>query len=117
MPTLNKFMAIGNLTRDIEITAAGDTSVGNTGLAINEKYKDEERTVFIDMEIWGKMAETVAEWRKKGDPIFVEGSIKFHTWEKDGVKRSRHTLRADNIQFLNKRGETVGEVAADVAPF
>ncbi|HCC24817.1 MAG TPA: single-stranded DNA-binding protein, partial [Holosporales bacterium] len=92
MPNLNKVMLIGNITKDPEIryTPAGDP-VLNINLAINRTWKNksgerQKSVEFISVVIWNKTADVVAQYCKKGDPLFVEGRIQTRSWEKDGVK-------------------------------
>ena len=115
MSTLNRVFLMGNLTRDPEVryTPSG-TAVGDLGLAVNETYKNKagenvESTVFVDVEVWARQAETCAEYLYKGSPVFVEGRLKLDQWEnQQGEKRSKLRVRADRVQFLGspKRAET-----------
>lgn len=100
----NKVLLIGNLTRDPDLryTPSG-TAVCNFGLAINHKYKDKEETTFVDLEAWQKSAETLAEYARKGDPIFIEGRLKLDSWEtQDGQKRNKLMVVCERFQFLGK---------------
>jgi single-strand DNA-binding protein len=107
MSTLNRVFLIGNLTRDPDVryTPSG-TAVGDLGLAVNETYKNKngetvESTVFVDVEVWARQAETCAEYLHKGAPVFVEGRLKLDQWEnQQGEKRSKLRVRADRVQFL-----------------
>lgn len=106
MASLNKVMLIGNLTRDPEkrFTPAGQ-AVSDISLAMNRKFKASngemrEEACFVTVELWGKTAETVVEYKRKGDPLFVEGRLKLDQWEKDGQKHSRLKVVAESIQFL-----------------
>lgn len=115
MSTLNRVFLMGNLTRDPEVryTPSG-TAVGDLGLAVNETYKNKagenvESTVFVDVEVWSRQAETCAEYLYKGSPVFVEGRLKLDQWEnQQGEKRSKLRVRADRVQFLGtpKRSDT-----------
>ena len=115
MSTLNRVFLMGNLTRDPEVryTPSG-TAVGDLGMAVNETYKNKagetvESTVFVDVEVWARQAETCAEYLYKGSPIFVEGRLKLDQWEnQQGEKRSKLRVRADRVQFLGspKRPDT-----------
>lgn len=117
MSTLNRVFLMGNLTRDPEVryTPSG-TAVGDLGLAVNETYKNKagenvESTVFVDVEVWSRQAETCAEYLYKGSPVFVEGRLKLDQWEnQQGEKRSKLRVRADRVQFLGspKRTEESG---------
>jgi len=125
MSTLNKVFLMGNLTRDPEVryTPSG-TAVGDLGVAVNETYKNKagetvESTVFVDVEVWARQAETCAEYLYKGSPVFVEGRLKLDQWEnKQGEKRSKLRVRADRVQFLGspKKSASVADAPAGTAP-
>jgi single-strand DNA-binding protein len=108
MASLNKVMIIGNLTRDPEIkyTPKG-TAIADIGLAVNRNYTTEsgekrEEVTFIDVTLWGRVAEIVGEYCKKGRPLFVEGRLQLDTWDDKatGQKRSKLKVVGDNIQLL-----------------
>lgn len=107
-PSLNKVFLIGRLTRDPELryTPSG-TAVATFGLAVNREYltkgEKKEDTCFLTLVVWGKQAEICAEYLKKGNLIFVEGSLQYRSWETDDKeKRSVIEVRAERIQFLEK---------------
>lgn len=111
MASLNKVMIIGNLTRDPEIkyTPKG-TAIADIGLAVNRNYTTEsgekrEEVTFIDVTLWGRTAEIVGEYCKKGRPLFVEGRLQLDTWDdkQTGQKRSKLKVVGDNIQLLGGR--------------
>lgn len=106
MANLNKVLLIGNLTRDPEVryTPKG-TAVGDLAIAINDSYKAQDGTIketvtYIDIEVWGRQAETCKQYLSKGRPIFVEGQLKLDQWEQEGQKKSKLKVRADRVQFL-----------------
>ncbi len=112
MASLNKALLMGNLTRDPEMkyTPSG-TAVCEFGIALNRKYKSgddwKEETTFVDITTFGRQAETCNEYLRKGRAAFVEGHLKFDTWEtNDGQKRSRLSVIADRVQFLGGRGDS-----------
>lgn len=125
MSTLNRVFLMGNLTRDPEVryTPSG-TAVGDLRLAVNEIYKNKagetvESTVFVDVEVWARQAETCAEYLYKGSPVLVEGRLKLDQWEnQQGEKRSKLRVRADRVQFLGapKRDGATGEQPSPQAP-
>lgn len=108
MATLNKVMIIGRLTRDPDRRATGGgLTVVDLGIAINERYKlkdgtAKERVCFIDVTVWGKTGEACAEYLRKGATCLVVGRLNQDAWEKDGQKRSKHTIVADEVQFLDR---------------
>lgn len=106
MPSLNRVMLMGNLTRDPEVryTPKG-TAVGDISIAINDTYKAQdgstkETVTYVEVETWGRTAENCKQYLSKGRPIFVEGQLKLDQWEQDGQKRSKLKVRADRVQFL-----------------
>ncbi len=111
MASLNKVFLIGNLTRDPEIkyTPKG-TAIADIGLAVNRNYTTEsgekrEEVTFIDVTLWGRVAEIVGEYCKKGRPLFVEGRLQLDSWDDKatGQKRSKLKVVGDNIQLLGGR--------------
>ena len=96
MPQLNRVFLMGNLTRDPQqrFIASGQ-SVVEIGLATNRKFTTQsgekrEEVTFVDIEAWGKQGELIAKYLKKGNPIFIEGRLKFDSWQtKEGEKRSK----------------------------
>ena len=111
MPNLNKVMLMGNLTRDPEIkyTPKG-TAIANFGIAVNRNYSTEsgekrEEVTFIDIEAWGRTAEVIGEYFKKGRPIYIEGRLKLDTWDdkQTGQKKSKLRVVADSFEFLGSR--------------
>lgn len=107
---------MGNLTRDPELryTPSGQ-AVTTLGLAVNTKYgKGENRkedVLFIDISVWGKTAENCVEYLGKGSPVFIEGRLKFRTWDQEGQKRSKIDVTASSVQFLptGKQGAQAGQ--------
>ncbi|MEO6741648.1 MAG: single-stranded DNA-binding protein [Chthoniobacteraceae bacterium] len=118
MPNLNKVMLMGNLTRDPEIkyTPKG-TAIANFGIAVNRTYTPEggekrEEVTFIDLEAFGRTAEVIGEYFKKGRPIFIEGRLKLDQWDDktSGKKMSKLRVVVDSFEFLGSReGGSGGE--------
>ena len=107
MASYNKVILMGNLTRDPELKhLASGSPVCDLGLAVNEKYKSKdgeakESVTFVDITVWGRQAESCAEYLSKGSPVLVEGSLKLDQWEtEDGDKRSKLKVNGQNVQFL-----------------
>ncbi len=104
---LNKVFLYGNLTRDPELKALpGGSQVASFGLATNRTFKDkngqkQETTEFHNIVAFGRTAEVIAQYCKKGRPIFVEGRIQTRSWEgkEDGKKQYRTEIIVDNFQF------------------
>jgi single-strand DNA-binding protein len=115
MANLNRVMLIGRLTRDPETRhTAGGSSVTNFGLAVNRSYRKPgnddlvEETTFVDVEAWGKTGENFARFMKKGRQAYVEGRLRFDSWEKDGQKRSKLVVVMETFQFLDSGGNGSG---------
>ena len=102
---LNKVFLYGNLTRDPELKALpSGQQLASFGLATNRTYKDksgqkQEATEFHNVVAFGRPAELIAQYMKKGRPLFIEGRIQTRSWDKDGVKQYRTEIVVDNFQF------------------
>ena len=102
MASYNKVILMGNLTRDPEMRyIPSGTAVTNFGLAMSDRYTDrqsgeqKETVCFVDVEAWGRQAEIANEYLSKGRPVFIEGTLKFDSWEtEDGSRRSKLSVRA-----------------------
>ncbi len=111
MASLNKVLLMGNMTRDPQLSyLPSQTAVVEFGLAISRKFKKQdgtwaEDTCFVDCQMFGKRAETVQKFFKKGEPIFVEGRLKFDSWQaQDGTKKSKLRVFVENFEFVGSRG-------------
>ena len=107
---INKVFLCGNLTRDPEKRKAGETPVIGFGIAVNEYRKNGEYTHFFDVDVFGKRAVALADSLKKGMRVVIEGRLRYSTWETEGQKRSKVSIVADDVQFMNAKS---GEAAAD----
>jgi len=119
----NRVILVGNLTRDPEMryTPQG-TSVCTFGIAVNRRYKQgeemKEETTFVNVVVFGKQADTCAQYLNKGRLVLVEGRLQERRWEtEDGQQRSRHEVVAQTVRFLPKRpAEAVSEPEEVVSP-
>jgi single-strand DNA-binding protein len=117
MANFNKVILAGNLTRDPEVryTPKG-TAIAKLGMAINRTGKNEagetkEEVTFVDVDAFGRTAEVISQYLKKGRPILVEGRLKLDQWDdkQTGQKRSRLGVVLENFQFLDSgRGDGGG---------
>jgi len=120
MPSMNKVLLIGNLTRDPEVryTPSG-TAVAQLRLAVNRRFRDRDNnwrdnTVFLDVEVWGRQAENLSQQVKKGWSVFVDGHLKMDEWtSKDGTKRSKLVVSGLSVMALSAPS---GRGAAAAAP-
>lgn len=109
MPNFNKVILAGNLTRDPELRyLPKGTATARIGLAINRKWSDEsgqqkEEVTFVDVDAWGKQAETICQYVKKGQPILIEGRLKLDTWDDKTTNQKVSKLRVvlEGFQFLS----------------
>lgn len=126
MASFNKVILVGNLTRDPELryTPKG-MAIAKIGLAVNRVWRNEageskEDVTFVDVDAFGRQAETLAQYMKKGSPLLVEGRLKLDQWDdkQTGQKRSRLGVVLEGFQFLGggNRGESAGEPARRSAP-
>ena len=117
MASLNKVMLIGNLTRDPQLKyLPNQTAVCEFGLAVSRKYKaangeQREDTAFVDCTVFGKGGEIFNQYMTKGKPVFVEGRLKFDSWEdkNGGGKRSKLAVVVEDFQFLGGRDQAGGQ--------
>ena len=102
---LNKVLLFGNLTRSPELKSLpSGISVVNFSIATNRTWKDKEGNKKEDVEFhnvvaFGKTAETINQWVKKGQGIFVDGRLQTRSWDKDGQKHYRTEIVVDSFQF------------------
>ncbi|MDB5184341.1 MAG: putative Single-stranded DNA-binding protein 1 [Candidatus Saccharibacteria bacterium] len=109
--SLNQVTLMGNLTRDPELrqTPTGQ-NVTSFSLALNRSYKDQsgawqEATDYIDIVAWGPLAERVSQYLSKGRRCLVQGRLQSRSWEQEGQKRSKVEVLANDVTFLDSRGE------------
>src|SRR5476651_1583032 len=123
MANFNKVILAGNLTRDPELryTPKG-TAIAKITLAINRTWKNEageakEEVTFVDVDAFGRTAENIGQYFKKGRPILVEGRLRYETWEdkQTSQKRSKLGVVLENFQFMDSKvggGEGASEAPA-----
>lgn len=106
MAAVNKVILVGNLGRDPELrrTPSG-AAVVDFSMATTEKFKgkdgsSKEETEWHNIVAWNKTAETMAQYLKKGSPLYVEGKLRTRSWEDNGVRKYRTEILVTNFQFL-----------------
>jgi single-strand DNA-binding protein len=128
MASFNKVILMGNLTRDPELryTPKG-TAVARLGVALNRVWTSEtgekrEEVTFVDVDVFGRTAENVAQYMRKGRPVLIEGRLRLDQWDdkQTGQKRSKLSVVGEVVQFLgspagNEAGPSAG-AAAKAAP-
>ena len=104
---MNNVNIIGNITKDIELKyTQNNKAVTTVTLAVNEGYGDNQKTYFIDVQVWEKQAENLAKYCGKGSKIAVSGKLIQQTWEYEGKKQSKVLIQANNVMFLDTKKET-----------
>ena len=120
MPSFNKVLLMGNLTRDPQLKhLPSNLVVADFGLACNRRFRtatgeDKEEVAFVDCTAFGRQAETIGQYCAKGKPLFVEGRLKYDQWDdkQGGGKRSKLSVVVENFQFIGAKGDT--EFPADM---
>lgn len=116
MASYNKVILIGNLTRDPELryTPKG-TAIARIALAVNRNWRTDtgetrEEVTFVDIDAFGKQAEVIGEYLRKGSPIMVEGRLRLDSWDDrtTGQKRSKMLVVLEAFQFLDSRNDRAG---------
>ena len=110
MANLNKVMIIGNVTRDPEVkyTPKG-SAVTDLGIAVNRTYKvgeeRKEEVTYVDVILWGRLAEIAGEYCRKGKPVYIEGRLQLDSWEDkaSGQKRSKLRVVGEEMQLLGPK--------------
>lgn len=118
---INKALIYGNLTRDPELKSLpSGVQVCSFGLATNRTYKDkegqkQETAEFHNVVAFGRPAELIAQYMKKGRALFVDGRLQTRSWDKDGQKQYRTEIVVENFQFGDGGGGRGGSVGGDGA--
>ena len=128
MANFNKVIIAGNLTRDPELryTPKG-TAVARITLAVNRTFtsgeggEKKEEVSFVDVDVWGRQAEVISQYMKKGRPLLVEGRLKQDSWEDKNTKQKMSKLKVvlETFSFLdsgNRGGDGGGAPARPSAP-
>jgi single-strand DNA-binding protein len=110
MASFNQITLLGNATRDPELRyLPNNQPVVTIGMATNRKFKDaqgqdREEVCYVDCTAFGKPAEVINQYVRKGRPLLIVGRLKYETWDdKQGQKRSRHTVVIEQFQLLGDR--------------
>lgn len=108
--SFNKVLLMGNLTRDIEMRYAqgSNNAIAKFGLAVNRRYRtaegeQREEVTFVDCDAFGRTAEVMNQYLRKGRPVFIEGHLRLDTWEKEGQKMSKLKVVVDTFQFVDSK--------------
>lgn len=121
--SFNRVIIAGNLTRDVELRfIPSGTPVADVTIAVNDRRKQSDGnyvddTQFVDVTVWSRTAEVMAEYCKKGSSVLIEGRLKLDTWEaEDGSKRSKLKVVGDRMQMLTPRNSGATSDTAEEEP-
>ena len=109
---INRVVLTGNLTRDPELRSTpGGLAICKLGIAVNTRRKNsegqwEEKPNFFRVTVFGRQAESCANFLKKGRPVAIDGRLEWSQWERDGQKRESVDIIAETVQFLGSRDDT-----------
>jgi len=104
----NRVFLMGNLTRDIEVRhSPQNIAIAKLGLAVNRRFRTQdgeqrEETTFVDCDAFGRTAEVMAQYLRKGRPVFIEGRLKLDQWQdQQGNNRSKLKVVVESFQFID----------------
>ena len=108
--SINKVLISGNLTRDPELRqTAGGMPILSFGVAVNDRRRNpqsgewEDYANFIDCTMFGNRAQSLSNYLSKGTKVAIEGKLRYSSWEKDGVRRSKVEVVVDELEFMSSR--------------
>ena len=103
----NRVTLLGNLTRDVESRyLQSGTAIGKTAIAVTRKFKTadgtpNEKTLFIEITFWGKLAEVANQYLHKGSKVLIEGSLELEQWQdQNGQNRYKHSISVETMEML-----------------
>lgn len=111
--SINRVLISGFLTRDAELRSTqGGTQILSFGLAVNDRRKNpqsgewEDVPNFVDIIVFGKRAEALSRLLSKGTKIAVDGKLRYSSWEKDGQRRSKLEVVAEDVELMQRREQS-----------
>jgi len=122
---MNKLFILGNLCKDIEVRNAGDKTVSVFSIAVKRQFS-KDKTDFLNCEAWGKTGEYIQKYYHKGDEIMIIGRVEIDTWETEGKKNYKTTIRVDEavatygkktVKNSDEEFVTIDEADDDGLPF
>ena len=115
MANYNRVILAGNLTRDPQLSyTPSNTPVCEFGMALNRRWRDrdgnqKDEVCFVDLSAYGRTAETINQYMRKGRPILVEGRLRYRQWtNKEGQNRSKLDVLVESFSFVDSAGGGVG---------
>lgn len=119
MPSVNTVIIMGNLARDPEMRCTQQgAKICDMTIAVNRNSRGREDVCFVDVVVWGKLAENAQRYLKKGSCAMVEGYLKQDSWtdRNGGGKRTRIKVVAESVQFISSTSGNNTENAAENPP-
>ena len=118
--SINHVSISGNLTREPELRMAGSTPLLQLGIAVNERRKNtsgewEDVPNFFDVLVWGQRGESLSRFLHKGSKVAISGRLRWNQWEKDGQKRSKVEIVADEVDIMTPRDASAPQQAQQAA--
>lgn len=105
---MNKVIMTGNIVRDMDLSySASGTAYLRNAIAVNDSFK-RDVTYFHNFVAFGKRAETMAQYLKKGSRVLIEGQLTTSEYERDGQKRTSTSISVDNFEFLDRKSDSQG---------
>jgi len=113
---LNNVQILGTITRDIELKyTQSSTAIASFGIAYNDRWKDQQgqqqdKAHFFDVTAFGKTAENLNQYFRKGSRILISGSLNFESWQdQQGNNRSKVTIKLERFDFIDKKDDNQGQ--------
>lgn len=122
MADINKVILVGRITRDSELTyTGGGYPILKFSIAVNKRRKQEDEYVdeasFFEIRVWGKTAESIEAYTKKGQQVAIEGALKQERWQtQSGDNRSRVLIDSSYVQLLGGKREETASPRAGAPP-
>ncbi len=118
--SINRYVCTGNLTRDMELRRTqGGMTIGSFGIAVNDRRKNnqtgewEDYANFFDVTMFGSRAESISSYLVKGKKVAIDGKLRWSQWERDGQKRSKVEIIADDVELLGDKGGSGARKSGD----
>lgn len=114
---INKVILVGNVGKDPEYKETDNSELAKFPLATSEKYRDETKTEWHNIIVWGKLASVVRDYVHKGSLLYVEGKIQTRSYESDGVKKYMTEINCFSLKMLGKKESESNQQESNDPPF
>jgi len=116
MSDYNNLTIIGRLTKEPSLKTVSNTNITSFSIASNRKYNGKEEVTFLDCTAFGKTADILNQYLKKGNQVLLSGRLKQERWDKDGQSFSKLVLIVENFQFIGGKSESQPKQETPPAP-